>query len=120
MTVFTEGPRTAGYLVSEANNFRSRGVGRIAAGTIGTLEAGTVVGKITASGDFAAYDPTAEDGSEEVAGILFEAGKAGDDRTFTVRDSEVKASQLIWFTDATPTEIATGTAALEALGIIVR
>lgn len=120
MTTFTEGPRTAGYIISEANNFRSRDVITLAAGVVGTLVAGTVLGKVTASGHFAPYNPANADGTQTVAGILFEAGVAGDDRTMTARDSEVKASQLTWFSGATVNQIATATTALKALGIIAR
>ncbi|MBZ9852803.1 head decoration protein [Mesorhizobium sp. CA13] len=45
MTTFTEGPRTAEFLISEAEHFRSRDVGTIDA-TGGALEAGTVLGKV--------------------------------------------------------------------------
>ncbi|MCM5689141.1 head decoration protein [Sinorhizobium meliloti] len=120
MTVFTEGPRTAEYLISEANGHRSREIGTIAAGVVGALVAGSVLGKVTASGEYKLYDPAAADGSENVARILFEAGVAGDVRTMTARDSEVKASKLTWFAGATANQIATATAALAALGIIVR
>jgi hypothetical protein len=120
MTVFTEGPRTAGYLISEANGFRSRDVGAIDSAVVGELVAGTVIGRVTASGDLAIYNPAEDDGTQTVVGILFEGGKAGDARTFTARDSEVKVSQLTWFSGATANQIATGIAALKALGIVAR
>ena len=121
MTVLTEGRRTAGYLISEAADmYRSRDTGVLAAGVAGTLAAGTVLGKVTATGHFNIYNPAANDGTEEVDGILFEDGVAGDERTITARDSAVKASQLTWFSGATQAQIATAVAALEALGIVVR
>ncbi|TPN16237.1 head decoration protein [Mesorhizobium sp. B2-1-3] len=46
MTTFVEGPRTAEFLISEAEHFRSRDVGTIDA-TGGALDAGTILGRIT-------------------------------------------------------------------------
>lgn len=121
MATFTEGPRTAGYLISEAADmYRSRDTGVLAAGVVGTLVAGTVLGKVTATGHYNIYNPAANDGTEEVSKILFEDGVAGDERTLTARDSAVKASALTWFAGATNNQIATAVAALEALGIVVR
>lgn len=120
MTTFTEGPRTAGFLISEANDYRSRDVGTLAAGVVGTLPPGAVLGKITANGQFVQYNPANSDGSQAAAGILFEAGAAGAQRTIIARDCEVKASQLAWFSGANASQIATAVAALKALGIIVR
>lgn len=120
MTVFTEGPRTAEYLTSEANGHRSRGTGTLAAGITGELPAGAVLGRVTATNALALYNPANSDGTQTVAAILFEAGKAGDERTLTERDAEVKATKLTWFSGATANQIATGTAALKALGIISR
>lgn len=120
MTVFKDGPRTAEYLISEANGHRSRETGVLAAGIVGELPPGSVLGKVTVGGAFKLYNPTANDGSEVVARILFEGGGAGDVRTMTARHSEVKASKLTWFAGATANQIATGVAALAALGIIVR
>lgn len=120
MTTFTEGPRTAEYLISEANGHRARDVIKLAAGVSGTLVAGTVLGKVTASGDYNIYNPANSDGTQTVAAILFEAGKAGDARTVTMRAAEVKKSKLAWFSGATTNQINTGIAALVALGIVVR
>lgn len=120
MTTFTEGPRTAEYLISEASGHRSRDVIKLAVGVAGTLVAGAVLGKVTASTDYKIYDPAASDGSETIAAILFEAGKTGDRRTITARDAEVKKSKLTWFPGATNNQITTGIAALKALGIVVR
>ncbi|MCA0027343.1 MULTISPECIES: head decoration protein [unclassified Mesorhizobium] len=46
MTTSVEGPRTAEFLISEAEHFRSRDVGTIDA-TGGALDAGTILGRIT-------------------------------------------------------------------------
>ena len=116
MTTFTEGPRTAEFLISEGNGHFSRDVGTLG----GDYKPGTVLGKVTAGGALKIYDPTAEDGTEDVFAILFEGGVSGDERTIISRVAEVKASKLVWFAGATANQIATGVAALEALGIVVR
>ncbi|MBO0142268.1 head decoration protein [Agrobacterium sp. Ap1] len=120
MTTFIEGPRTAEYLRSEANDHRSRDVITLAAGVVGTLEAGTVLGRITATDTYTTYNPANADGSQNVAAILFEAGKAGQKRTATTRDAEVKTAKLVWFSGANATQITAGITGLKALGIIAR
>jgi hypothetical protein len=109
----TEATRAGEFLLSEANGTRSREPITL---TGGSFPAGQVLGKITASGSYTAYDSAATDGSESAAAILYEAVDASTaDATGVgiVRDAEVKAARL---TD----NDAAGTAALAALGIIVR
>jgi hypothetical protein len=109
----TEATRAGEFLLSEANGARSREPITL---TGGAFPAGQVLGKITASGKYTAYDATATDGSETAAAILYEAVDASTaDATGVgvVRDAEVKGALL---TD----NDAAGTAALAALGIIVR
>lgn len=53
MTVFTQGPRTGDYLLTEANGYRSREEITIVSGA-GKLSAGTVLGKITTGGALSA------------------------------------------------------------------
>jgi len=120
MTVITEGPRAAEFLISEANGHLSRDVGTLASGITGSLEAGTVLGRVTTGGALNIYDPAAEDGTEEVYAILFEGGAAGDVRTIIRRHAEVKTDKLTWFDGADSGEKATGIAALAGLGIIAR
>jgi len=109
----TEATRAGEFLLSEANGTRSREPITL---TGGAFPAGQVLGKITANGSYTAYDPVATDGSEAAAAILYEAVDASTaDATGVaiVRDAEVKGVLL---TD----NDAAGTAALAALGIIVR
>jgi hypothetical protein len=109
----TEATRAGEFLLSEANGTRSREPITL---TGGAFPAGQVLGKITASGSYTAYDPVATDGAEAAAAILYEAVDASTaDATGVaiVRDAEVKGVLL---TD----NDAAGTAALAALGIIVR
>jgi hypothetical protein len=57
------------FLLSEANGQISREAINVAAGA--ALVPGQLLGLITASGEFAPYDPAAEDGTENAACILF-------------------------------------------------
>jgi hypothetical protein len=61
MTTLVEGKHPGGFLVWEAFRDYTRETITIAAGT---LEPGTVLGRITASGKYAAHDPAATDGTE--------------------------------------------------------
>ncbi len=92
-------------------------------GVSGKLFAGTVLGKITASGKYTAYNPGASDGSQTVAGILWDDADAtaGDVQAAAVtRDAEVNAAELQWFLGASGAQQTAGIAGLAALGIIAR
>lgn len=109
----TEATRAGEFLLSEANGTRSREAIIV---TGGSFPAGQVLGKITASGSYTAYDDTAEDGTEVAAGVLYDAvdaSTADASGAAVVRDAEVKGALL---TD----NDAAGTADLAAAGIIVR
>lgn len=111
----TEGPRTGAHLVSESNGTRSREEITIAA-SAGEMVAGTVLGKITASGKYAAYNNGASDGTEVATGILYAAvpDLAVDQKAVAhVRDCEVAKIRLTGIDTA-------GEADLKALGVIVR
>lgn len=118
MAILTEANRTAEFLQSEANGYRSRETAVFdsttdwAGAAIPAGQVYAVVGGVTV-----AWDGDAADGSEDAAGILFEAVEAGDDvtRTVVTRDAEVKRYKLT--ADGTNAELD---AALLALGIIVR
>lgn len=118
MAILTEANRTAEFLQSEANGYRSRETAVFdsttdwAGAAIPAGQVYAVVGGVTV-----AWDGDAVDGSEDAAGILFEAVEAGDDVTRTVvnRDAEVKRYKLT--ADGTDAELD---ATLLALGIIVR
>jgi phage protein U len=75
-----------------------------------------------APGDFARHNLGASDGSETVAGILYEevAPQTTALRAITRRDCEVNGAHLIYSAGATAGQIATANAALLALGIVVR
>lgn len=112
---------TAAFLVSEANDYRSRDTGTVVGGASPGLPAGTVLGKLTSGGNYVAYDPDVSptDGSETVAGILYETTVGTVEATIITRDCEVNGAHLEYPSDS-PTPVATTNAALLALGIVVR
>lgn len=115
MTALVEGKHTGEFLLSEGNGTISREEVTIAAAA-GALSAGTVVGKITASGKFVAYNNAAADGSEVAAGVLYAnvADSAADQKAVIyARQAEVITAAL---TGADAAAIAD----LAALGIICR
>ncbi|TWG90330.1 bacteriophage lambda head decoration protein D [Mesorhizobium sp. J18] len=121
MAQLNENRGTANFLVSEANGmYRSREEGTVAAGTAPGLLAGTILGKLTAGGNYVQYNPAGADGSQTIAGILFEAAVGTVKRTIVVRDCEVNGAHLIYQAGADDAAKATANAALAALGIIVR
>lgn len=78
---------------------------------------------IAAGGLWAPWGPTATDGTQVPAGILFgttDATTAVRSATGVTRDAEVNASELIWAQGATAEQIAAGTAVLATLGILAR
>lgn len=69
MTIKLESMHAGEFLLSEGAGNISREAIDVAAGP--ALEPGQVLGLVTATGEFAPYDPTAEDGSEAATAILF-------------------------------------------------
>jgi len=115
MTTLFEGRHTGEHLLSEASGTRSREQVTVTqAGT--ALAAGTVLGRITATGKFVPYSNTATNGSEVAAAVLYDRldAKTGDTRAVVhVRDCEVANAMLTGLD--TP-----GRADLLALGIVTR
>jgi hypothetical protein len=75
------------------------------------------------SGHYAAHDPSATDGSEVAAGLLFEAVDASDGAqpgVGIVRSAEVNGDEITWKTGISDGDKAAGIAALKTLGIVVR
>lgn len=115
MPTLTEGRHTAEFLLSEANGYQSREQVVLAAAAP-AMQAGTLLGKITASGKYTAYNNGAADGTQTVAGILYAnaADSAADQKvTIIARNAEVKGTSLTG-------SDAPGLVDLAALGIIVR
>ena len=122
MAILEEFRGTAGFLVSEANNmYRSREE-EIVNATGAALLPGTIMGKVTGSGEYVRHNAGASNGSQTEAGILFEAIAEGEvqKRTLVVRDAEVVGAHLTYEDGADAAQITATNAALKALGIIVR
>ena len=67
MPILTETPHAGGFLVWEALRDYCRSTVILASGN---LQPGTILGKITASGKYAAHDPAASNGTQTAAAIL--------------------------------------------------
>jgi len=118
MTTLTEGSRKAEFIVSEANDWRSRDE----VVTLTVPATGVASGTIVAIS--AAGVATVEPAAGEEAGIVFApfpADQAGDyPATVIRRDAEVKASELTYLSTADAVAIEATNAVLAGLGIIVR
>lgn len=121
MATMTEALRTGEFILSEANGTISREEITVVSGQ--DLAAGTVVGKITASGKYTAYDDDNVDGSQTAAGILYAAVDAsgGDAKGVIIaRHAEVSTDLLTWAGTNDAGDITAGKADLAALDIILR
>ncbi len=123
MTTLAEGPHPGGFLVWETARDYTRETVTIASGA-GVLAPGTVLGRITASGKFAAHAPGAADGTETAAALLWgavDATLADAAAVVLIRGPAIVNRHEITI-PGTPTEgqIAAAHAALAALGILVR
>jgi hypothetical protein len=117
--------KTAGageFIVSKANGTRSIDTVTVLSGQV--LEAGTVIGKVTASGKYKAYDNDAADGTQTATGIVVDSVDATGGDTLAavlVRDAEVDQSKLKWGAAVTTQgEKDAAYVDLAALGIIFR
>lgn len=114
----TEKKHAGEFLLSEASGKRSREVVTIDAGLV--LEAGTVLGLITADGVYSNYDNGNVDGTETAVAILWDAidtsatGTNADTEALVIfRDAEVDGNLLVG-------SDAAGIVELASKGIIVR
>jgi hypothetical protein len=71
MTELQEGRYAGEFVVSEGNGRISRETMTVLSGQ--SLQAGAVLGKVTASGKYKALNPAASDGSQAAAGVLYDA-----------------------------------------------
>lgn len=126
MTALTNRTRAGGFLASEANWARARDKVTIEGGFTGAvaLYAGTVLGKITATGKYTISPNTGSDGSQTAVAILWEDVDPTDGDVvagIAARDCEVRANDLTY--DSTVddnTKKGTKHTQLAAVGIIVR
>ncbi len=117
----TEALRPGEFILSEANGSISREEVTIASGQ--NLAAGTVVGKVSASGKYIAYDDDNADGSQTAAGILYaavDATSADKKGVIIARHAEVVTSLLTFVATNDAGDITAGKADLAALQIILR
>ena len=123
MTTLTEGRHAGGFLVWETSRDYTRETVTLASGA-GKLEPGTVLGKITTGGKFTQLAPAASNGSQNAAAILWgpaDATAADAAAVVVLRGPAiVNRNDLIWPTGATEPQITAATAALAALGILLR
>ena len=126
MAILTEGTRDMEFLVSEANDWRSRDEVTVTVPANTTFDAGTVMGKLTASGKFVRHNAALATGAEDETAVLGfnvvnSTGSAADyTATVVARDAEVNGSDLTYEAGADGAQVITSNAALAALGIIVR
>jgi hypothetical protein len=121
MSNTTQGPQLSDVLFFEEDREYSRAVVTLLDGS--DVDIGTVLGKVTASGNYANFDDTADDGTEDAAAIsLAKAAPSGADANHVVllRHGVVKKGGLIWPSTADASEQTAAIAQLEALGIMVR
>lgn len=121
MAEVTEGKYAGEFIASEANGTRSRESVIIASGQ--NVVAAQVLGKVTASGKYAAFDQDGADGTEVAAGIAFDsydASSADVNGVVLLRDAEVNGNDLLWPADIDVAEQTAAEAELAAVGIIVR
>jgi hypothetical protein len=114
--------RGAGHFIAGESNFwRSRQHEVLITGQ--NLVAGTVLGRITASGKLTILAPGASDGSQNAVGVLFDDtdATAEDKRVVLLaRDFEADGAVLTWPAGITSPQKVTATAAMLALGIVIR
>ena len=123
MTTLTEGKHAGGFLVWEVLRDYTRETVTVASGAR-KLAPGTVLGKITTGGKYTVLAPAATNGSQNAAGILWDAVDATDTdapSVVLVRGPAIaNRHELVWPDGATEAQITTATTALAALGIILR
>lgn len=120
-TVNPYGRGAGHFCLGESNYETSRETITIAAAAP-AMVAGQLLGKITASGKFAAYNPGAADGTETFAGILWDdvADSASDQKAVRVyRDQAVNGNALAGYSALTTPQKTALIASAKAMGIII-
>ena len=121
MPILSESPHAGGFLVWEALRDYCRSTVILASGN---LQPGPILGKIPASGKYAAHDPAAANGTQTAAAILWDSVDAsgGDTNAVVLIRGPAIVNQYEISILGTPTapQIAAAHAALLAIGILVR
>lgn len=95
-----EGKHAAEFILSEANGYRSREEVTLAEGE--KVKAGEVLGKVTATSKYVAWDPDASDGSQTIAAVAYDntdasaSGNGDEAITVVARDAEVDVGALTY------------------------
>lgn len=122
MATYTESQRPLEFLLSEAPGTLSRESVTIVSGA-GEVVAGTVLGKITASGKYKPYDDDNGDGSDTAAAIALmtvDATSADAACAVVFRLAEVKTDALVWAGTNDAGDKTAGLADLAAKYIVAR
>jgi hypothetical protein len=122
MNTLTEGQTPGDFLLFEEQDNYCNDAGVIGAGA--NLQPGHVVGQVTANKKFVAWNPTASDGSETVAGILRTPAAAATADVpgaiiITRGAARVRRGGLLFADGLTSEQRDTACAALQAKGIRV-
>jgi hypothetical protein len=103
MTQLTEGQHTGEFILSEAEGSLSRETVTLTVANGVVQQAGTVLGKLTATGKYVPYDNAGGDGSDVAAAVLYDNVDNGDgvapadfDAVVMIRDCEVRKGSLVW------------------------
>lgn len=122
MAVLTEARHAGEFIISEGNGHVSRDTVTIVAGS-GIVRAGTVLGKITASGKYAPSPDTGATGEQVATAInIYEVDATADVTVAAVmRSAEVNGNTLTYAASVNDgTKKAAKATQLAAVGIIVR
>lgn len=119
MTVLHEKLGPGSCIISEAELDYSRDVVTVNSGPAG-YPPNTMLGMITATKEHVIWNPSANDGSQTVSGILIFPIKGKQPATILRRHAQVLTPALHWPDGATPANKTAGIAGLASLGIIAR
>jgi hypothetical protein len=127
MAILTEQARTAEFLQSEANGYRSRDAAVVTVAATTEILPGRIMAQITATGKLVPQDADGTDnGTREPYGILYAAventtGSPADfDGVVIARDAEIKRKDVIYDPAANDAAKLAADAVLATRGIIVR
>jgi hypothetical protein len=121
MPVTQEPNRLGDWLKFEEDNLYSRDQVTVIAGQ--NLKTGTVIGIITASGKVTQLAPSANDGSQNAAGVLVgdvDASAADAPGVIIARHAVCSDKALVWPSGITGAQKTAAIAQLKQLGILVR
>lgn len=124
-TVSPDGRGRGHYMIGGYNDENTHAEEIVIKANAGDMVAGTVLGKVTATGQYAKFAPAASDGTENPANavILFAdaPNSASTQKSVaTVRDQAVNGNALTWPNTTTTNEKAAVFAAMATRSLMVR